>query len=164
MTREEARELFAYGSWATTAFLRVAERLTEEQLTTRVAGSFPSVLATLAHLVGAEWIWLRRWRGDSPAAPPAWATEPSLADLEARLREVEAERAEFVDRMADADLAKPVAYRTLAGKESTDPLGLLIRHVVNHSTYHRGQLAAQLRGLGQTPPGTDLVRYHRESK
>jgi uncharacterized damage-inducible protein DinB len=38
----------------------------------------------------------------------------------------------------------------------------LIRHVVNHSTYHRGQLATQLRQLGQIPPATDFIVYRRE--
>jgi uncharacterized damage-inducible protein DinB len=164
MTRDEAKELFEYGSWATAAYFRAAAALPEEERTATAAGSFPSVIATLAHIVGAEWIWLRRWRGESPTAAPAWAAAPSLADLEARLREIEADRAAFVEGLADGDLERPVAYRSLAGKPATDPLGRLVRHVVNHSTYHRGQLAAQLRGLGHTPPSTDLVRYHREPR
>jgi uncharacterized damage-inducible protein DinB len=39
-----------------------------------------------------------------------------------------------------------------------------MRHVVNHSTYHRGQLAMMLRQLGQAPPSTDFTRYLREAK
>ena len=38
-----------------------------------------------------------------------------------------------------------------------------MRHVVNHSTYHRGQLATQLRQLGHTPPNTDFIRFLREA-
>jgi uncharacterized damage-inducible protein DinB len=48
-----------------------------------------------------------------------------------------------------------------AGEAHADPLAPLIRHVVNHSTHHRGQAATQLRQLGQAPPGTDLVAYSR---
>jgi uncharacterized damage-inducible protein DinB len=89
---------------------------------------------------------------------------PSLPELKLRLASVEAERAAFVSALADADLDRVISYRTLAGQAFSDPLGDLIRHVVNHSTYHRGQLVAQLRQLGQTPPNTDLIRYLRESR
>ncbi len=164
MTRDEAKELFAYGAWATAAFFRAAAALGEEERTAAAPGSFPSVLATLAHLVGAEWIWLRRWRGDSPAGAPSWAGSPRLEDLESRLREIEEERAAFLEGLSDADMERPVSYRTLAGQAMSDPLGRLVRHVVNHSTYHRGQIAAQLRALGQAPPSTDLVRFYREAK
>jgi uncharacterized damage-inducible protein DinB len=164
MTRDEARELFEYGTWANAAFFRAAGALAADELTAKAAGSFPSVLATLAHVVGAEWIWLRRWAGESPGSAPAWARDASLGELEERLAQVEAERAAFLAGLADADLARPVAYRTLSGQEATDPLDRLIRHVVNHSTYHRGQVAAQLRALGRTPPSTDLIRFHREGR
>jgi uncharacterized damage-inducible protein DinB len=50
----------------------------------------------------------------------------------------------------------------LDGQPFAHPLGKLMRHVVNHSTYHRGQLATQLRQLGQTPPNTDFTRFLRE--
>jgi len=164
MTRDEARELFEYGTWANAACFRAAAALTADERTAKAAGSFPSVLATLGHVVGAEWIWLRRWLGESPASAPEWARDASLADLEARLASIEAERAAFLAGLADADLARPVAYRMFSGQEATDPLDRLIRHVVNHSTYHRGQLAAQLRALGRIPPSTDLVRFHREGR
>jgi len=54
-----------------------------------------------------------------------------------------------------------VAYRTFDGSSHEQSLGDLLRHVVNHATYHRGQLATMLRQLGRTPPATDLVRYYR---
>ena len=164
MTSEEAKQMFGYGTWANALFFRVAEGLTQEQLEAKAAGSFPSVVGTLAHIVSAEWVWLRRWLGESPSAMPDWVAMPSLPELKLRLASVEAERDPFVSALADADLDRVVSYRTLAGQAFSDPLGDLIRHVVNHSTYHRGQLVAQLRQLGQTPPNTDLIRYLRESK
>jgi uncharacterized damage-inducible protein DinB len=57
-----------------------------------------------------------------------------------------------------------VSYRAPDGKAFAHPLGDLMRHVVNHSTYHRGQLATQFRQLGHTPPSTDFTRYLREAK
>jgi len=164
MTTGEAKELFDYGSWANARMLAAAEGLAAEQLDAAAASSFPSVRATLAHIVAAEWIWVRRWLGESPASAPAWAGGATLAELRTHLAAVEAERAALLNRLTDADLVAVVGYRGLDGTAAALSLGKLMRHVVNHSTYHRGQLATQLRQLGQAPPATDLTRYLREAR
>jgi len=161
MTPDEARELFDYDSWANGLMFGAAKALTPEQIQTPLESSFPSFLATLAHIVGVEWLWLRRWEGEDPRAMPDWVRSPDLADLEHRLRTVEAERAAF---LAEADLERVVSYHGLDGQAFSLPLGKLMRHVVNHSTYHRGQLATMLRQLGQAPPGTDFTLYLRQAQ
>jgi uncharacterized damage-inducible protein DinB len=164
MTTGELRELLAYGSWANGLVFDAASGLSEEQLAHSVASSFPSVRGTLAHIVGAEWIWLRRWRGVSPDSFPDWVAHPALDDVKARLAAVEQEREAFVAGLADADLGRVISYRTLRGQACSDPLGNLVLHVVNHSTYHRGQVATQLRQLGITPPSTDLIVFLRQPR
>ena len=164
MTIDEARELFGYGSWATGRMVGAAEALTEAQFEAEATSSFPSIGATLAHIVGAEWIWLRRWLGDNPTSVPIWKGRPNLTELKAQLAAVEAERASFLARLTDADLERAVSYRGLDGQGFAHPLRQLMLHVVNHSTYHRGQLATLLRQLGQTPPSTDFTRYLREAR
>jgi uncharacterized damage-inducible protein DinB len=125
-------------------------------------GGFPSINATLAHIVGAEWLWLRRWQGKSPTSAPAWEGKPTLTELKVYLHAVEEERASFISMLTDADLDRVVSYRGGDGRPFAHPLGQLIQHVVNHSTYHRGQLATQLHRLGTTPPNTNFTRYLRE--
>jgi uncharacterized damage-inducible protein DinB len=164
MTTVEVRELFAYDAWANALVFEAAAGLSEEQLAHSVASSFPSVGGTLAHMVGAEWIWLRRWLGESPGAFPDWVAKPVLVDLRARLSAVEQECQAFVAGLSDGDLGRVVSYRNLAGKAFSDPLDGLFRHVVNHSTYHRGQVATQLRQLGLKPPSTDLIVFLRQVK
>jgi uncharacterized damage-inducible protein DinB len=161
MTADEARELFAYCVWANGRLFDAAEALTPDQLSIPVASSFPSVRGTLGHIVAAEWVWLRRWLGESPTAMPGWATESSLPDLRGRLSSVEAERDQYTATLSDADLERVVEYRTIAGKPHADPLAGLVRHLVNHSTYHRGQVATQLRHVGIVPPTTDFIAYLR---
>ncbi len=163
MRTSEARELFAYTAWANGLVFGAASELSEDQLRDAVASSFPSVAGTLAHIVGAEWVWLRRWVGESPGGYPDWVTRPVLAELKARLSAVESERETFLGGLSDGNLDRVVSYRTLRGQASSDPLGSLMRHVVNHSTYHRGQVATQLRQLGLKPPGTDLVIFLRQA-
>jgi uncharacterized damage-inducible protein DinB len=164
MTADEARDLFGYSAWANGRMFDAAAALPAEQLSATIASSFPSVLGTLGHIVAAEWIWLRRWLGDSPMAAPAWVAGSSLPELRARLGEVEAERDRFLGRLEDVDLERIVQYRRMSGEEHADRLADLVRHAVNHSTYHRGQLATQLRQVGASPPGTDFVSYVRLRK
>ncbi|MDD5544502.1 MAG: DinB family protein [Acidobacteriia bacterium] len=164
MTIGEVRELFAYDAWANARVFEAASALPTEELGHSVTSSFPSVGATLAHIVGAEWIWLRRWLGESPSSFPDWAAKAVLADLRARLSAVEQDRDAFVAGLSDADMDRVISYRTLSGQPYSDPLCQLVCHVVNHSTYHRGQMATQLRQLGFKPPSTDLTVFMRESK
>lgn len=160
MTIDEARDLFGYSAWANGRMFDAAGALPADQLSATVVSSFPSVLGTLGHIISTEWIWLRRWQGDSPMAAPAWVTS-SLSELRARLIEVESERDRFLGQLTDADMDRIVEYRRMSGEAHADRLADLVRHAVNHSTYHRGQLATQMRQIGVHPPGTDFVTYVR---
>lgn len=161
MQLTEARTLFAYNQWANALMWEAAAALSDSQRETTILSSFPSVNKTLAHIASAEWIWLQRWLGESPSAPPAWAIAGDFAVVRAELTAVETARNAYLGSRVDEDLAREVGYRTLAGAAGSNPLGELMRHVVNHSSYHRGQLATMLRQLGATPPSTDYVLYLR---
>jgi uncharacterized damage-inducible protein DinB len=162
MTLQEIRDSFAYNRWAHERLLDVLDGLADEQLTAAIPSSFPSLLATLAHMVAAEWVWLRRWRGESPRSFPEWLQSPSLADLRARLDEVETERRAFIDSLTEADLDAVLAYTTLDGTPLRSRLADLFLHVVNHASYHRGQLVTMLRQLGAPVASTDFVLYKRQ--
>jgi uncharacterized damage-inducible protein DinB len=163
MTMDEARELFAYNRWANGLVFSASADLSADQLRRSVASSFPSVAASLAHVVSTEWVWLQRWLGESPTAVPTWVSA-DLAELRARLTEVEGQSERFLAGLADADLARAISYRTLSGQAHADPLGHTVRHVVNHSTYHRGQVATQFRQLGVVPPATDFIAFVWQAK
>jgi uncharacterized damage-inducible protein DinB len=164
MTIEEAKELFGYGSWAMGRMIGVIGTLKPEQLEAPAVSSFPSIPKTLGHMVGAEWLWLRRWQGESPPSMPDWAVNAAMPELKVRIADVEAELASFLAPLGDGDLGRAVTYRVLDGRTFSYPLGKLMRHLVNHSTYHRGQLATLLRQCGQVPPNTDFTRYLREGQ
>src|SRR5436305_14364840 len=70
MSPDEIRTLFDYNAWANRRSLDAAEKLTGEQFTRQMGSSFSSVRDTLAHIYGAEWIWLERFQGHSPSALP----------------------------------------------------------------------------------------------
>ena len=153
------RRLFSYTEWANERILESVRALSDEQFTRTIESSYPTIRDTMAHIVIAEWLWLRRWNGESPQGMPEWLHEPSLATIEAKLREVEAERRAFFDTLADADLPREVSYRSTNGDPFTRPYQDMFAHVANHSTYHRGQLVTMLRQVGAKPQSTDMTLF-----
>jgi len=162
MTMTEIRSLFAFNDWANARTFDAIGALSIDQLTKDLGASFPSVLLTAAHIVGAEWIWLQRWISSGPSGFPEWAKTPELGDVRTRLRDVEHDRANYLSGLPESAATSVVAFKLLNGTEDRQPLDVMARHVVNHSTYHRGQIAAFLRQLGVKPPSTDLILYARE--
>jgi uncharacterized damage-inducible protein DinB len=162
MTLDDVLQLFAYNKWANDRMLGSLQPLTTEQFTRALGMSFPSVSATAAHIAAAEWVWLSRWKGTNPSAMPGWAMAPPLSDLTAKFAALEDERSDFLRSLSDADLARPLTYTLFSGASDTQPLVVLFQHIVNHGTYHRGQVAGMLRQLGGTPAPTDLIRWVRQ--
>ena len=162
MNVKEVRGLFDYSEWANAQVLDAAARLSAEEFTRALGNSFPSVRDTLVHLLFAEWVWLRRWRGESPRVVLDPAEFADAESVRARLAEVARDRAELLAGLGDADLDRVVAYVNAKGEEWRYPLGRMMQHVINHSTYHRGQVVTMLRQLGATAPSTDLLYYDDE--
>lgn len=162
MTLEHIRLLYEYNYWANHRVLDACSALAEEQLTRDLGSSFRSVRDTLAHIMGAEWIWLERWQGRSPAALPAATDFPTLASLRARWAEIERELVGFVAKLTPEALAGVRRYRTTEGKEQGQPLWQMLQHLANHGTYHRGQIVTLLRQLGAKPVATDLIAFYRQ--
>jgi uncharacterized damage-inducible protein DinB len=163
MTAREARDLFAYNDWANARLMACCDTLDASQWSQEIGGSFPTLLSLVAHIVGAEWIWLRRWKGESPASVPEWLSRPNPSALREALSQVERERSDFLRALAEGDLDGEIQYTLLDGSKGSLPLSTLLRHGMNHSTYHRGQIAAMLRQLGVIPPATDLLLHAREN-
>jgi uncharacterized damage-inducible protein DinB len=159
MNRQDILTLFDYNAWANTRMLDAVESLPAEQFLRDLGNSFPSVRDTLAHILGAEWIWLRRWHGDSPSRGLPAAEFPTVASLRSRFSAVEGERRAFLDTVSEERLARPFTYRDLAGNQHALPLVQSLAHVVNHGTYHRGQVTTLLRQLGAKPVSTDMSRF-----
>jgi uncharacterized damage-inducible protein DinB len=158
-TREDVAKLFAYGRWANALALESAASLAPDEFTRPIGGSFGSVQGTLAHLCGADWVWLERFHGRSPRELPAAEEVTSLAALRARWTQVEDGLRAFADTLTPERLAQPLSYVSFKGDPFTYPLGETLTHLVNHGTYHRGQIATLLRQLGKSPATTDYSRY-----
>jgi len=160
MDRQDIVTLYEYNRWANTRILDAAEKLDDQAFLTDLKNSFPSVRDTLAHILGAEWIWLFRWKGESPTTLLVASEFPTVSSLRERFATVDTERRAFLASLAGERLQQPFDYRDLAGNRLRLLLVQSLQHVVNHGTYHRGQVTTMLRQLGATPVSTDMSRFY----
>jgi uncharacterized damage-inducible protein DinB len=154
--------LYDYNAWANRRMLESCAALTPEQFLQDMKSSFASVRDTLAHIYGAEFIWLERWNSRLPNALPKPADFPDLQSIRVRLTEMDRALQDFAAGLTAEKLSHHLHYRLLNGTPMSGPLGPMLQHLANHSTYHRGQIATLLRQLGTKSISTDLIAYHRE--
>jgi uncharacterized damage-inducible protein DinB len=169
MNVSEIRQLYVYTEWANALVLDAAEKLSSEQLLRDVAVSHTSILGTLTHMAGAEWIWLERWHGYSPVGTDAWAPWTvencgSLSQLRRKWQPIIEKRHTYFESLTDDRLSRELPFKRLNGENYSLPLVQQMQHVVNHATLHRGQVVGMIRQLGITPPATDLLFYLIERK
>ena len=163
MNLEDLRTLLDFHYWARDRLLEAVEPLSPEQFKRDLGSSFRSVRDTLAHIYSAEWIWLSRWRGVSPPAMLAPEIFPDLAAVRTAWSEHESEMNAFLNGLDEERIHQRIEYKTTAGQPMAAVLWRLVQHVVNHASYHRGQVTTLLRQLGAAPPKSmDLVTFYRE--
>jgi uncharacterized damage-inducible protein DinB len=166
MNLTDAKNLFSYTEWANELAMEAANNLADEHMRRDVGISHKSIFGTLVHMAGAEWIWLERWHGRSPAKAEAWSlwSPESCADLallKERWNQLVEQRTRFVSELDESKLAAELPFKLLSGDPSSMPLVNQMQHVVNHATMHRGQIVGMIRQLGIEPPATDLLFYLR---
>ena len=152
------REGLAYTVWADRALLAALEQVQPEDLTRETGSSFPSLLATLGHILGSERVWLSRFVGN-PGHLPALSSYDTLAAVREGFEEFWPEFESYLAALGNEDLQLDLTWTNTKGVTRTQPVYRLLLHFVNHSSYHRGQLVTMLRQLGYPPPGTDMVYY-----
>ena len=152
-------ELLEFHHWATNLTVGAVRDLTPEQFTQDLGSSFPSVRDTLVHVFTADRAWVGRLEGKAP--PRAKAQD--FADLSALLEvwEPVLQRWPVVVKSL-GDPGRLIEYKSFAGDPFSSTLGQIVRHVVNHGTYHRGQVATMLRQLGAQAVSSDLISFYRE--
>lgn len=162
MKPAEMATLYDYNAWADRRVLEAASALTREQFTRQMGSSFSSVRDTLAHIYGVEWLWLERFQGRSPSAIPDDSEFADIAKLEASWTAFEPRLLNFARGLTQEDLDRVMEYKTMKYGVYRNPLWQSMQHLVNHGTYHRGQITTMLRQLGAQPILTDLMHFYRE--
>lgn len=163
MTLQEIKALHAYNSWASNHIFEALAAMPTDQYMQEMKSSHGGIHTTLVHMVGAEKVWLERYQG----APQPFLTENpphSLAELKAIWERTGYETAKWLGVQSDKSLQGTFTMKTAKGDTFTHVFWQAFQHVVNHSTYHRGQIITMMRQHEVKPPSTDLIQFYREAK
>ena len=153
--------LYRYNWWATQQILEGVNALSSSEFSRDLGGSFPSIRASLLHILWVELMFFKRWSGESTrelSAPPALETVEAILSV---WQQLEAERKEYFAHLKDAELHAPLQYQDSRGRQISILLWQALFQCANHSTFHRGQIVSKFRQLGKTPPTTDFVLFCR---
>jgi uncharacterized damage-inducible protein DinB len=163
MTLQDLKTLLDYHYWARDRVLDAAAALAPEQFTRDLGSSFTSVRDTLVHAYSAEWAWHARWQGQSPTAPLPFDRFPDVARLRSAWANQEGLTRAFLSSLGEAGINRRFEYALLNGAPGASVFSQMLQHVVNHASYHRGQVTTMLRQLGAAPPKSmDLIAFCRE--
>ena len=163
MNYEDLELLVDYHYWAQARMFDALERLSPEQWTRPIESSFKSIRDTAVHVWGAEKVWCSRWQGVSPSGIQSSEAFPSANSLRSASQELEREVRSIIREIGMQDVERRFEYKTLAGIPQSSLFWHMVQHMVNHATYHRGQLTTMLRQVDAIPPKSmDLIVFYRE--
>jgi uncharacterized damage-inducible protein DinB len=149
--KEEYTDLFLYNIWANeAAYKSIIETKDIDEKTARL----------FSHIVASQKVWLSRieYKGDNPVAP--WHLYP-FENLLVITRQVNNEWLNFIENSHEEKFNEEITYYTSQQKKMTNKVSDILLHVINHSTYHRAQIASLVRASGGIPAVTDYIEYKR---
>lgn len=146
------RKMFAYNFWANQLFIDCLDKAT-------VANAKSFLL--MSHLLTAEEVWLCRLQGREAPLQRLWKEYP-IGELQQKTEERKADWETFLKNIEEAKLRAPIQYKDSRGQTFTTEIGDVLNHVINHSTYHRAQMAFLFRQELIEPPATDYILYIRQ--
>jgi uncharacterized damage-inducible protein DinB len=165
MNLQDLRTLVDYHYWARDRMFEALALLTPEQATRDLGGSFKSIHDTVAHIYAAELIWYARWQGHSPSALLTGQAFPDLESVRAGWAEQELKMRAYLDELGEGGVARVMEFRMFTGQPTSSPFWQMLQHLVNHASYHRGQVTTMLRQVGAQPAKSlDMIAFYRTRK
>ncbi len=156
--QDDFASLFAFNRWANARMLDACRRLSPEQYAAEPVPGWGSVRFTVWHIAVVTDVWFRALADDPDLSFPAETEVPTpdhaAAILERAYRTCDAVLPTFTPEV----LATP-RMLTRRGRTAVLPPWVVLRHIVNHTTYHRGQVASKLKRFGVQQAETDLVYW-----
>jgi uncharacterized damage-inducible protein DinB len=155
---DDYRTLYAFNRWANDRMLGACRKLTPEQYTAEPAPGWAPVRSTVYHIAIVTEGWLRGLANDPDQSIP---TEAEISTVDAAAAILDRAYGTF-DRILPTltpDLLTTPRRFSRGTRTAVLPPWLVLRHIVNHTTYHRGQVASKLKRFGVEHPGTDMVSW-----
>jgi uncharacterized damage-inducible protein DinB len=158
---DQIRALYEYNEWANGHVINAARRLDGDDLRRELGASFGSVQGNLAHMLGAQNLWLSRLAGGPP--PRAPGEDADIDTLGKDLAASDVALRAYVEGLGEAELDRELSYVDTQGNAQR---GILLwhtlLHTVNHGTHHRAETALLLTALGQPPRQLEFAFYQLE--
>ena len=151
-----------YSSWAARRVLESVASLPDEELRRELGSSYGGLHGTLVHIYQADAIWWDRLMGRPTVDLAPYDPPPAFPDFSKKWLALHDAYISWGEQLDAAGCDRIVPHRNIAGRAFEAPVWQIVLHVVNHASYHRGQITTMLRQLGRTPAGTDLIAYYRE--
>src|ERR1700721_1375462 len=151
MTYDELRLLIDYNYWARDRVLDAVATITPEQFIRPMGNSFNSVRDTVAHICAAERIWILRLRCEKPQGFQKPDRIPDVNAARKEWAELEGEMRDQLARLGPEAVDRTIEFQDLRGNDQSDPLWQILQHVVNHGTYHPGQITPLCRQRDHEP-------------
>ncbi|OAN59539.1 DinB family protein [Magnetospirillum moscoviense] len=158
------QRLARYNQWANGRLYAACGQLGQDELARERPSYFGSILATLNHILLADRVWMGRFEGQPAQGIVSLGQilHPDFSGLKEARDEFDRHIVAWCDGLS-GDLARPLAYRTIAGVAAETPLNWSLFHFFNHQTHHRGQVHGLLSHAGIEPPPLDLIYHLREA-
>ncbi|MCB2099953.1 MAG: damage-inducible protein DinB [Rhodobacterales bacterium] len=165
MTPDHARRLARYNAWANKRLYAACALLPENAYYQDRGAYFGSLHGTLNHILVGDRAWMGRLTKTDPhlKSLDQILYDTFMALRAARQAEDEAIVA-YTETLKPADMRRVVRYRAMAGTPHEDPVGLILAHMFNHGTHHRGQAHGLLSQVPMEPPALDLIFFVREEE
>jgi len=168
-TRELLLNDIDYSAWADQQLLEACSNLTTDELSRDLGASHRSILETLRHIFYAERVWRNRLLASK--LPPLIEVgdqrlfedpppEPDLNSLKQKWPEVWHSLHRWLEDLQEPDISTELSCLKPDGEELRLSYSMIVAHLVNHSTLHRGQVISMLRTLGVRPPNVDQFSFY----
>jgi uncharacterized damage-inducible protein DinB len=153
---DDFQSLYDFNRWADRRVFQACRALAPEQYIAEPVEGWSTVRSTIVHIAIVTEGWIRGLTGENVASAPTEAELPTLEDAERHLDKAYVTLEGLWPTLTPSALATPRVMRG-GGRAAVLPPWVVLRHVVNHATYHRGQVASKLKRFGVETPPTDLV-------
>ena len=168
MKHQAIRE-YGYHEWANDRVFTHLQGLSDEIYTQEIKSVFPSIQVVLQHIYQTDGMWLSVMCGDNFSKTmselkklKAKSEGQSLENMQKLYRELNKRYTKFFDEIGDLDQALTINHPQFG--ELRSPISEMVKHVVNHGTYHRGNISAMFHQQGEKGVSTDYIFYLYEQK
>ena len=165
MSKKYFIELSGYHIWANDRVCSWLDTISDEQWNQPVVSSFKSIQETILHMASAEKIWVERLLKYSKFEILAETFKGSKSDLIGTWKGISLSFKKLIEDMPEDLFQQKLLFKNTKGVEYDQPYYQLLAHIINHTTYHRGQVVTMLRQVGFTDvSSTDMTTYFRNQK